>query len=332
MGVKTFQLDPDDIERRITEHTRAILPVHIFGAPAHMDKILAIAGKHNLPVIEDACQAACGQWRHRGLGSWETSGCYSFQESKNLSSGEGGAILTNDEKMAEKCFAFHNCGRKRDGASKFGYDGGRNTNLRMTEFQAALLSSQLGPIEKRAQTRSENADYLSKQLREIPGITPAKMYEGCTRNAYHLYMFRYNSEGFAGAPRRAFLKALNAEGIPASGGYSPLNREPFLKNALASRAFQALYPREILVRWAERNACPVNDRLCTEAVWLTQNMLLGTRRDMDQIAEAAERAAWESVGRSAGARARAVRGKLPTWLGGGECGGWRSGPAQLAVS
>ncbi len=85
---------------------------------------------------------------------------------------------------------------------------------------------------------------------------------------------------------RAFLKALNAEGIPASGGYSPLNREPFLKNALASRAFQALYPREILVRWAERNACPVNDRLCTEAVWLTQNMLLGTRRDMDQIAEA----------------------------------------------
>ena len=112
------------------------------------------------------------------------------------------------------------------------------------------------------------------------------MYEGCTRNAYHLYMFRYQKEQFANLPRARFLKALRAEGIPASGGYSPLNKEPFLKTTLRSKAYQAVYSKERIARWEERNLCPANDRLCEEAVWLTQNMLLGPRLDMDQIAEA----------------------------------------------
>jgi hypothetical protein len=99
-------------------------------------------------------------------------------------------------------------------------------------------------------------------------------------------MFRYEKDHFASAPRAAFLKALEAEGVPCSPGYTPLNKEPFLKNVMSSRAYQAIYPKQVLAEWEERNHCPANDRLCTEAVWFTQNMLLGTRQDMDQIAEA----------------------------------------------
>ncbi|MGH9370058.1 MAG: DegT/DnrJ/EryC1/StrS family aminotransferase, partial [Vicinamibacterales bacterium] len=115
---------------------------------------------------------------------------------------------------------------------------------------------------------------------------PARMYDGCTRNAWHLYMFRYDSQQFSGLPRAAFLKALAAEGVPASGGYSPLNKQPFLEQALTSRGFSAIYSQDVLQSWRERNRCPENDRLCTEAVWLTQTMLLGPRRDMDDIADA----------------------------------------------
>jgi hypothetical protein len=99
-------------------------------------------------------------------------------------------------------------------------------------------------------------------------------------------MFRYDARQFSGLPRATFLKALAAEGVPASGGYSPLNAQPFLEQALSSRGFKAIYPQDVLRGWRERNQCPQNDRLCREAVWLTQTMLLGPRRDMDDIAEA----------------------------------------------
>ncbi len=124
-------------------------------------------------------------------------------------------------------------------------------------------------------------------LKEIPGISPAKVYDGCTRNAYHLYMMRYDKDTFGGLPRSTFLKALSAEGIPCSGGYSPLNREPFLENTLNSRSYRAVFSPERLAESLERmRNCPVNDKLCQEGVWFTQTMLLGSRRDMDQIAEA----------------------------------------------
>ena len=120
----------------------------------------------------------------------------------------------------------------------------------------------------------------------IPGIVPARMYPGCTRNAWHLYMFRYQPEAFAGLPRSTFVRALTVEGVPTSGGYAPLNREPFLKNTLAARDFQALFSKARIAAWEERNICPENDKLCTEAVWFTHSMLLGTRADMEQIAGA----------------------------------------------
>ena len=283
---ETFLMDPAKLEAAITDRTAAIIPVHIGGNVCDMDRILAIAQKHNIPVIGDACQAHLAEWRGKSVGSWGTTGCYSFQLSKNLCSGEGGAILTNDEEMADKCFGFHNCARKRVPGSSFVYRVGRNTNARMTEFQAALLLTQMEGIKERAQLRSSNAEYLSSMLREIPGIYPARMYEGCTRNAYHLYMFRFVSEEFGGMSRVQFLRALRAEGVPASAGYSPLNKEQFLLDALNSRGYVRVYGQETIRSWPERNQCPENDKLCEEGIWLAQNVLLASREDMELIAKA----------------------------------------------
>ncbi len=283
---ETFQMDARQIEAGITPRTKAIIPVHLGGNACDLDAILPIAARHKIPVLEDACQAHLGEWRGRKVGAYGQAGCFSFQASKNLNCGEGGAILCGDEDLRERCYAFHNngTGLKRSGPG-FTYSS-TGANLRMPEFQAALLLAQMTRIEAQAKTRTENALYLTSLLKEIPGIAPARMYEGCTRNAYHLYMFRYDKAHFAGVPRSVFLKALAAEGIPASGGYSPLNTQPWLKETLHSRGYQKLFPGTALAEWEERNRCPANDRLCAEAVWFTQTMLLAPRSSMDRIAEA----------------------------------------------
>jgi dTDP-4-amino-4,6-dideoxygalactose transaminase len=284
--IDTFQIDAGKVDAAINDNTRALIPVHLGGNAADLDAIQAVATRRKVPIIEDACQAHLAEWRGRKAGSLGTTGCFSFQASKNLNSGEGGAVLTSDDDVMERCFAYHNNGRGRKTSSyDFSYYA-NGANLRMTEFQATLLMAQMTRVEEQSRTREQNAQYLTKMLSEIPGIQPAKMYPGCTRNAYHLYMFRYNQDAFAGAPRSIFLKALSAEGIPCSGGYAPLNKEPFLKSVLSSRGFRKIFSAERLKRWEERNQCPVNDRLCEEAVWFTQTMLLGPKRDMEQMAEA----------------------------------------------
>jgi dTDP-4-amino-4,6-dideoxygalactose transaminase len=283
---RTFQIDAGKIEAAITDRTVAMIPVHLGGNVADLDRIMAISSKRKIPVIEDACQAHLAEWKGKKAGTFGTVGCFSFQASKNLNSGEGGAILTNDSDIMERCYAYHNNSRRRNTP---GYDFsyiGRGLNLRLTEFQAALLMAQMTRLGKQSETRESNAGYLTKQLKEIPGISPAEGYSGCTRNAYHLYMFRYDASKFAGLPRDKFLKALSAEGIPASAGYSPLNKEPLLKNMLSSRGYKRLFDEKTLRHWPEKNHCPANDRLCTEAVWFTQTMLLGARGDMDLIASA----------------------------------------------
>jgi perosamine synthetase len=283
---RTFQIDATKIEAAITPRTVAIMPVHLGGNVADIDAINGIAAKHKVPVIEDACQSHLAEWKGRKVGTLGTLGCFSFQASKNLNSGEGGAVLTNDSEIIERCFAFHNNSRGRNAAgADFSYVT-KGLNLRMTEFQAALLMAQMTRLARQAGTREKNAEYLTKQLKEIPGIAPAEAYEGCTRNAYHLYMFRYDAARFAGLPRAKFLRALAAEGIPASGGYSPLNKEPVLTNTLASRGYGRIYDAKTLKAWHDRNHCPANDRLCSEAVWFTQTMLLGPRSDMDAIVAA----------------------------------------------
>jgi len=282
---ETFQMDARKLEAAITPRTRAIVPVHLGGNVCDLDAILAIAKRHNVPVLEDACQAHLSEWRGRKAGTYGQAGCFSFQASKNLNSGEGGAILTDDEDLYERCFVFHNNGSGTRPAGGFNYSA-TGCNLRLTESQAALLVAQMSRIEAQARTRTENALYLSSMLKEIPGISPARMYDGCTRNAYHLYMFRYDRARFADLPRSTFLKALAAEGIPASGGYSPLNTQPFLRNAFDSRGYRRILTAAERAAWEERNRCPANDRLCGEAVWFVQTMLLAQRSSMERIAGA----------------------------------------------
>jgi len=244
---ETFQIDANKIEAAITERTKAILPVHLGGAAADLDRILEVANKHKIPVIEDACQSHLAEWRGRKVGTWGTGGCFSFQASKNLNSGEGGAVLTNDDGFAEICRSFHNQGRAASaGTGKFAYSGTRGSNLRLCEFQGNLLLAQMTRLEEQSRRRTENAVHLTKMLGEIPGILPAKMYEGCTRNAYHLYMFRYKKEHFANMPRAKFMTALGKEGVPCSGGYSPMNKGDYVLGLTRSRHYQKLYPGEIL--------------------------------------------------------------------------------------
>ncbi len=283
---ETFQIDASKVEAAITPETRALLPVHMGGASFDVGKMLEISRRRNIPLIEDAAQAHLGEWRNRKVGSYGLAGCFSFQASKNLNSGEGGAIISSDEAFIEKCFTFHNNGRSRKVmTASFTYQS-TGANLRLTEFQAAILTAQMTRLEEQSRRREMNAAYLTSQLSGIAGMTPQKLYPGCTRNAWHLYMFRYQPEAFAGLTRERFIAAMRAEGIPVSSGYSPLNREPFLENVLNSRGFRRIYGEKRLAQWREKNQTPQNDQLCQEALWLTQTMLLDTREGMDQIVEA----------------------------------------------
>ncbi len=287
---ETFKIDANQIEAAITDRTRAILPVHLGGSVANLDKILQVADKHKIAVVEDACQSHLAEWRGRKVGTWGTAGCFSFQASKNLNSGEGGAVLTNDDELAEICYSFHHQGRARQTPWRgSGYSGTRGSNLRLSEFQGNLLLAQMTRLEEQSRRRTENAEYLTRLLKEIPGILPAKMYEGCTRNAYHLYMFRYHKERFAGLDRSKFMIALQKEGVPCSSGYSTWNKDSYVRGLVKSRHYRKIYTEKELAQWAERNECPKNDQLCQEAVWFTQSMLLAPRTDMDQIAEAIRR-------------------------------------------
>lgn len=279
---ETFQIDARKIEGAITERTAAIMPVHLGGNAADLDAILSIAGKKQLPVVEDACQAHLGEWRKRKLGTFGQAGCFSFQASKNLTAGEGGAILTDDADLLEKYVSAHNNGLPRTP----GKNRTRGANVRMSEFHAAILLSQMVRLPDQTNTREENGDYLKKMLGELPGILPARSHAGATRNAYHLFMFRYRKEEFANLSRSKFLAALAAEGVPAGGGYRPLNTEPYIGDSLRSRGFKRAFPERVLSDWAERTRCPANDRLCDEAVWFTQNILLAQREAMEQIVEA----------------------------------------------
>jgi dTDP-4-amino-4,6-dideoxygalactose transaminase len=159
----------------------------------------------------------------------------------------------------------------------------------MTEFQAAVLSTQLARLEQQTTARERNARHLTGLLKEIPGIRPALQYPGCTRNAYHGLVFRYDKERFANLPREKFLRALGAERVSAGAGYEPLNRREYLKNALKSRGYQRIYSKQRLSQWEERNQCPANDRLCQEVVWLSPTTFLFDRAHMEQIAGAIAR-------------------------------------------
>jgi perosamine synthetase len=285
---ETFTIDPFTIEEKINERTTAILPVHIFGLPADMNRILAIAKKHKLPVIEDACQAWLAEYDGRMCGTLGDLGCFSFQNSKHIPSGEGGAIAGADDALMDRCFAYHNCGRPYGSSmATLGENAVRGYNKRMTEIQAGILLSQMKRARQDADKRLENALYLDSRLKEIPGIVPYRLADGATRSAYHFYPFRFKKEYFDGLSREKFRGALRAEGIPTYAGYGKQYFHGLIEEALTSRGYRRLYSDERLKRYREElHHLPENDQLTEEAVMLFQNMLLAEKKDMDDIVNA----------------------------------------------
>ena len=277
---ETYCIDPEAVKAAITPRTKAIIPVHIAGNPADMDALCRIAADNNLALIEDAAQAIGADWNRRSVGSIGDIGSFSFQSSKNINCGEGGAITTNDQALFDAAWSFKNCGRSQDGAW-YQHDV-IGDNFRMSQFQAAILRVQLDRMDEWANLRSVNADYLLKGLRGIEGITPQASYSQVTRHGYHSIVLRFEPGAWGAWTRKDFLQALTAEGIPASQGYVPIYNTGAVRDTTAKlRAALSLGEGPAI-------QCPVNERVCNEeAIWLLgQSPLLGTRQDMDDVVEA----------------------------------------------
>src|SRR6516164_5085818 len=219
----TYCLDAKLIEKAITPKTKAILPVHLGMRFADMDEILRIAKKHNLKVIEDCAHAHGGMWRDRGAGSMGHLGAFSFQSSKLITCGEGGAVITNHLEYFELVQSYINAGRASvtDQFKKriIGF------NYRLGEFQAAILGPQLDRLPAQQRTRQANIEYFESQLRSVRGLGFLKPEPRITRTAPYSYVLKYFAEQARDIPRAAFVAALQLEGIPCDGlFYEPVYR------------------------------------------------------------------------------------------------------------
>jgi dTDP-4-amino-4,6-dideoxygalactose transaminase len=275
----TNNIDPARIAAAITPRTKAIVPVHIGGQPADMDGVLEVARTHGIPVLEDAAQAWGAAWRGTRVGALGHLGTFSFQESKNITAGEGGIVVTNDRALRDRVWSIHNVGRVPEGAWYHHAVLGRN--LRMTEWQGAILTAQLERLPAAMATRSRNAARLTSLLEEIPGLRATTVDPRVTEHAWHLIQLIYDPSAFGGHTRDEFIRALAAEGIPASAGYVPLTRAPAIRDTLRDRFGPAS-----LTNLAE---VPNADAAGEHTIWLMQTVLLGTDEDMDQIAAAARK-------------------------------------------
>jgi perosamine synthetase len=251
-----------------------------------MDAIMAIAKKHNLKVIEDACQAHLAQHRGKRLGTIGDVGCFSFQTSKTIACGEGGGIIGSDDELMDKCYTVHNHGTSRKGRTEL-----IGPKYRMNEFEAAVLLGQLPGVMERWTRRNENAAYLTARLKDIPGLTPQKLYDGTESGSFYLYAMSYHKEHFEGVDRATFLKVLSAEGVSLSPYIAQgLHKEPWIDHILSSKSYKKMYSAERLRRYGQERACPNCDRVCDEMamIWAS-GPLLASREDMADIADAIEK-------------------------------------------
>ncbi|MCK4400774.1 DegT/DnrJ/EryC1/StrS family aminotransferase [bacterium] len=270
---ETYNINADLIERAITPRTKAIIPVHFSGDLCDMEKINILAMKYNLKVIEDAAHAHGVELDGEKMaGTFGDLGVFSFQSAKNMASGEGGIIITNNEELADICFSLHHYGRVKDG---LWYEHHRlGWNYRMAEFQAAILLVQLSRLDKLNRIRMKNAEYLYEKISKIDGIKPCRINTRLTKHSHHIFMLRYDATKFGNIHRDKFVEALNAEGIPALTGYTfPNYANPFMQSQIF-----------------KKGECPVVEKACNEeAIWLEHRLLLGDRNDMDDIVKAFEK-------------------------------------------
>jgi len=281
LDLESYQLDPDEVEKKVNKNTKAIMPVHIMGLPADMERIMAIAKKHKLKVIEDSCQAPFARYQGKAIGTIGDLGCFSFQASKAIACGEGGAVVGNDEVLMDRCFTVQN-----RGASRKGENVTIGPKYRMTEFEATLLLNQLPGAKERFIKRNENANFLTSQLKGFPGLVPQKQYPGTESGSYYHYAWSYYKEHFDGVDRAIFIKAMAAEGVGV-GSYikNGLHREPWVDHILGLREYQAMYSADRLKDYKEEIHLPNCDRICNETLvsFWGSGSLLGTTEEMDQI-------------------------------------------------
>ena len=277
----TFNIDPRKIEEAITSKTKVIMPVHIGGNPADMETIIEVAKKYDIKVIEDAAQAHGAEWNNTKVGALGLGGIFSFQTSKNMSAGEGGAIVSNDKEFIDKCFSYHNCGRTIDGQF---YDhqllGG---NFRLNAIAASMLIPQIESISKDMDNRDKNRSMLDNELSQIEGIKINNSYPLTTRQSNHLYLLRYNSKSFNGVSREKFFSAMQAEGVYTYAGYKPIYREELFAGNSDEYPWLKDYDYNALNM---KNTEKIADH---ESVWLKQNHLFGNNKDTNDIINAFEK-------------------------------------------
>ena len=282
----TYCLDPKAVRAAITPQTRAIMPVHLAMRFADMDALLAIAREHKLAIIEDCAHAHGGQFQGRGAGAAGNAGCFSFQESKLMTGGEGGIVLTNELGVYEALQSIINCGRPSL-TDQFDQKV-LGANYRMTELQAALLIGQLEMWPEFCEKRTRHAALLTQGLSQLPHVRPLPPQAGLTRETLYNYIFQYRPEGPAPG-RDLFAAALDAEGIPCDGRfYEPVYRSD-LFHATPENCPQLVLNRETPMEYS-RCSCPVSERAAyQEAMWLPQFLLLGDEADVKDVVRAIEK-------------------------------------------
>jgi dTDP-4-amino-4,6-dideoxygalactose transaminase len=279
---RTWTIDPELAERAVTERTRAILAVHLGSRIADMDRITEVARRNGLRVIEDCAHAHGSRWRDKGAGALGDFGCFSFQQSKLMTAGEGGIVLTSDEELATLAHAYVDCGRLRPGDQPPKSQGVFGWNYRMTEFQAAVLEAQLERLPEQTARRVERMAQLDALLAGIDGVSPLEVDARQTVKQGYGYYMRYDAQACGGVPRDRFVMALRAEGILAHGAF-----------------YEPVY-RDALFAWRDTNvaadysdvSCPVAERAAyEESVWLPHQLFLGEASDVEDIASAVTKVA-----------------------------------------
>lgn len=282
----TYNIDPEKIEEALSDKTKGIIPVHFAGQPANMDRIKEVSKKHNLKIIEDAAHAHGAEWNGKKVGSFGEFGSFSFQNTKLITSGEGGILITSDPELDEKARSYFNQGRKPQRGWFEHFILG--TNYRISAFQAAVLSVQLKRLRQRNITRRKNIEYLGQKLEKIEGIELLKINPKVTFPSYYIFCCKFISEKFDCISKETFFDALGAEGIPKPGFYPfPLYRNPLFKDEkLKSPGYPLNLAEEGRLVDYYNLHLPESEKAVREGFWWMHETFLGTTDDMDDIANA----------------------------------------------
>jgi dTDP-4-amino-4,6-dideoxygalactose transaminase len=273
-------IDVDQVQAVIGPRTAGVVAVHVAGHPADLDRLVDLCERHGLALLEDCAHAHGSAWRDRHVGMWGDAGSFSFQASKLMTGGEGGAIVSHRDEVLERCRSLVNCGR-RPGVwyyRHFALAG----NHRMTEWQGAILLAQLERFGGQQEVRAANANRLNAALAEVPGVHPQERDPRCTSQGNYCYLARIEPEAF-GASRDAVREALLAEGIPLTTAYPPLHRlELFaMPDGLAPRRRDRSGMQDF-----PSLELPVTDRLARDTLWFTTAVLMGTAEDAGDVVAA----------------------------------------------